>query len=400
MATHPFFRANRSPATGLKLAAVGGALVLMAMLSAGCSLDDPTSPNSPAGLQGQNPNQALSFDGTVTLSASSASGPADGVTDIVISAQVLDAQGQPVQNLTPVSFATDLGLLRAFGADPATGAASVLVTTFSGKASVVLTSTLAGTASVLAGVGDVTASTTVQLTLVPLTGNISVIFRSGGGDITTTGGMASAAQPFRVPIVAQAVSLDNKALAGVKVRFRIVKDGTLGSGIGPARLDAPEVSLTDSSGEAFNQLSVVGEGTVVVKAVLIDPNTGKTVATSNQIISQTTTPFTISLTFSDGTSTSFSSAAPFTEGIIATLKDLNGIPVVGRRVRFTIRSDSTTAGASVTASATSNSSGLANGSVTVPDAGTTTSSVAIFAEVLDSNGIVIGTSNDIVATGT
>lgn len=380
---------------GIGLASVA----LAALLGAGCSLTSPTSPNDPAQLTGQNPNEEPSFNGTITLTASSTTSPADGSTDVLITATARDPEGRPVQNLTPINFSTDLGLLRPAGTSPALGSSSVTVGAFNGRATVALRSTVAGVATVGAAIANVASFVDIVLERVPIQGNIDLVFL-GGSEFAS--GTASPSSPFRIGLVATAKDLDGNLLAGVIVRFEIVVDTTTGSGNGPARLEGQEASFTNTAGEAFDQLVIVGAGRVVLEANLFDPNDGSHVATSNQIIAVTDSAgvdFTVTLTFDDGTTVS-EATAPFTDGIEALVQDSTGAAVPGRTVRFTIIRD-TTSGATLGANGTSvtvttDGSGVATTSVRVPDPG----EVVIIAELLDDAGNVIATSNEITAVGT
>ena len=142
-------------------------------------------------------------------------------------------------------------------------------------------------------------------------------------------------------------------------------------------------------------------GNVTVVAEMLDSQTGEVACTSNQVIATTTAALLAQLTFSDGVSTSFTAAAPYTEGITVTVTDTSLAAVPGVTVRFSITLDSTTAGASLSSSlSVTDANGQATSALTVPDdAGGAGSLVTILAEVIDGNNNVLATSNTVVAIG-
>jgi hypothetical protein len=382
-------------------------LLLTAVALAGCNLTTPVAPNTDGQLTGQTTNQQFVFNGTINISAAGFTLTADDTSTVTITADVRDASGNPIPNLTTIVFSTNLG---AFVSDA--GLTTVATaTTFNGLAQVFFSSSnrQAGTATITASLGQVASSVNVTLEAEPVTGSISASFgATGTGPTTLTGVPASAAVPHNQDISAEALDLTGAAIVGATVRFRIVTDTTdeLTSNH-PAAFVGSSTTTTNSSGVATAVIRVQGPGDVILEADLIDPLTGQTVASSNQIIlitSQGPESSTIVLTFSDG-STVFSFGAPggaATEGIIATVKDAAGKPLAGASVRFTMRSDTadtatfsdgTGEGGSVTT--TASSVGEATETVTLD---TSPQTVVIRAELLDASGAVIAVSSDIIAT--
>ena len=197
------------------------------------------------------------------------------------------------------------------------------------------------------------------------------------------------------------------------MRFRIVVDTTDDSGLGGQVhfVGSVDEVTTNTSGVGATMIRVQHPGDVVIVADLVDPNTGQTVATSNEIILVTTqgaTSPTIALTFSDGTSATFAGGgvapAQVTEAIIAVVKDADGNVLAGATVRFTIRSDTTAGGLTGATFAdgttgptlvTTSSVGEATTAITLR---TVTQTVVLRAELLDSNGAVVAVSGEIIAT--
>ena len=112
-------------------------LLLISTMMVGCNLDNPTSPNAPADLTGQTTNQQFTFTGTIGVLSVSGTLSADDTSTITITAEVKDASGNPIQNLTTVTFNTNLGgfpQLNSAGIQFVSSTASA--TTFNGLASV------------------------------------------------------------------------------------------------------------------------------------------------------------------------------------------------------------------------------------------------------------------------
>lgn len=315
---------------GLVVPAV--ALVAVAFALVGCNLDAPTQPD--AGLTGTNPNQDFTFNGTITLTRSASIIPADDLATVTITAEVRNAAGSPVQNLTPVTFSTDLGQLVL---EDGTGAAATQVGTFNGLASVRVASLnrAFGVANITARVGDQTRTIEVELEVVPIEGSVTLSFGDGS---TTLDGTVTPAVPFRTPLLAIASGAEGDSLAGVGVRFRIIEDDSTGSGRGPARFEGFAETFTSTEGEATNQLIVRGAGRVVVVADLLDPNTDEVVATSNQIIlvtAEAPDALVITLGIGDESGLSATGESPFTAVLVATVTQA-GEPVASGVVEFEV----------------------------------------------------------------
>ena len=370
---------------------------LLAFLVACHGLNDPAAPNS--SLTGNNPNTAGTFSGVISLDGQDVTVPADGTSDVLVRAQAVDAAGNPIANGIAVNFATDLGTVRANGADPTTAGSSTPVTTFEGVAVVAVRSSTAGTAEVTAWIANVASRVTIDFERVALAGSVDIVFRDGGGDLSNLVTTA----PTNSLIVGTARDADGVAIGGMPVRFRIGRDTTAGSGQGEAYFGAPPESLTNSSGEAYNTLFVNGVGEVVVSARLLDPVTGDLIAESGPVTMITTeiqATTSVSLTLDDG-STTGTGTVGLPSGMTASVfSEQNGQVLVGVPVRFRIVSDSTDtdvfdpAELAGSASSATNSLGEAFNAITAHDSGAV---VVIEAEALDpATGAVIGRSNQIV----
>ena len=394
---HPI-PSRRKASSPSRSAATGVALLLVLLM--GCpSLNDPSAPNS--SLTGNNTNTTATFSGVISLNGQGGSVPADGATDVLIGARIVDAAGNPVANGITVNFATTLGTVRANGSDPATAGSSTPVVTFEGRAAVAVRSAASGTAEVTAWIADVASRVVVQFSQVALQGTVDIVFRGSGGDtpsIVTTA-------PTNTLLVGTAKDSDGNVLGGVHVRFKIDRDTTGSSGTGNAYFGGPPLVLTNSSGEAYNTLFVTGVGEVVLFARLFDPTSGDLIAQSGPITLITTeiqATTTISFTLDDG-STTGSGTVGLPNGMTATVfSQRTGANLVGVPVRFRIVNDTTDTGAfesAVLASETSsltNSAGQAFNAIIVFDSGAV---VILEAEALDpATGSVIATSNQVVYT--
>ena len=383
-------------------------LLMVAVLS-GCDLTDPTSPNDPADLTGQTTNQTFVFTGTISVSSSAGTLPADDTSTVLLVVEVKDSSGAPIQNLTTVGFSTDLGAFNVGGVL----FTAAQVTTFNGSAQILFQSTnrQAGTATATASIGNVSSSSSITLTPAPVEGTIALSFgASGTDDIFTLSGAASEVTPLDSNIAVIALDPLGAPIVGSNVSFRITADSTADNSANPyAEFVASRHTMTGAAGGAVNILRAFGPGTVVVEAEMFDPNTGALVATSNRIILTTiqavVAPF-VTLAFANG-STGFSATAPYANLLTATVTDGFGAPQAGRTVRLSITADTSDTGAGLsTTLATTNAFGKVTTTLTVPDnapSGTppTVSLVSILAEVLDPlTGAVLSTSNVIVATGT
>lgn len=361
--------------------------LLLVFVAVGCNATTPTSPNMPASLDGQNPNEDASFSGSITLFGGG-SGTADGVSDVPIVIEVRDRQGNPAQNFTPVTVSTTLGTVRAPGDDPDTAGSSVQVASFGGQAQVLVRSTSSGIAQVTAWIADVASTAFIQFEAGPSTDVINLAFRVGGSDSTTVEGNS----PFLAAVIATVTDEDGALLSGRQVRFRIVSNSADASLTGPVR------SLTDSNGEAANVLRTEGIGTVSLEADLFDAN-GDIVAESNQIIATITNAaddYEVTLTFADE-STTTAIAPGGTIGMMVEVRDRQtSETLAGRRVRFRIVSDTAEtdpAELANTSSTLTDGDGVASNAITGYELDTR---VVIVVDVLDSSGFFLAGSNQIV----
>lgn len=393
MTTHSILGSRRW-SRGAQLAVWSCALFLVAALVPGCGLDSPSSPNSPGDLQGNNPNQWSNFTGSVRIVVPSTDLPADDTTALPITAVVQDDSGRPVTNLTPVTFRTDMG---TFGDPTATYAAdSITVGSFGGSATADLRSFQRdyGDATVYATVGNVAAEIDLNLEYVKVEGTLSLAFRVQGQDFFNMTGAASPASPFRAGIVGMATDATGNPLAGVKVNFRIIIDDTTSSGAGGSELDGEPTSYTDTNGEAFNQLKVVGIGRVVLEADLIDPITDELVGTSNQIIMTTISSVRVSLLINDA----LTATGAGTKNLKATVFDEAGKAVDYAFVKFEIQgADGTGTGYLTPASTVATEWGIARATLGYK-AGYVPGTTTVVAKVVDSNGEVLATSNTVENT--
>ena len=383
-------------------------LLLISTMMVGCSLDNPTSPNAPADLTGQTTNQQFTFTGTIGVLSVSGTLSADDTSTITITAQVQDASGNPIQNLTTLTFSTNLGgFLQVDSAGIPFVASTASASTFNGLASVAFQSVGrgTGTATIVASLGSTTGSTTVVLEAAPVTGSISAAFGTTGAGSTSITGQASPSVPFDQDISATATDFSTIAqpIAAATMRFRIIVDTTDETTTNEQVrfIGGIDEAITNTAGVGATKIRVQGPGDVVIVVDLVDPNTGQTVATSNTIILVTSGGSNVpSLTLAfedDSTVISLGgSAAPVSTGVIALAKNAAGALLGGSTVRFTIASD-TTGGATLSSGGTAITGG--DGTATIIATLTTpTQAVVIFAELLDSSGNVIATSNSIIAT--
>ncbi len=373
-------------------------VVFLLLVLVSCSgLSDPAGPNN--SLTGTTPNTSGTFSGVISLAGQGGSVPADGTTDVLVRASAVDTSGNPIANGIAVNFATNLGSVRASGADPTTAGASTPVTTFEGVAVVAVRSSSAGTAEVTAWIADVASRVTIDFERVALEGSVDITFRIAGGDLPNVVTTA----PTNALIVGTARDTTGTVIGGMEIRFRIGRDTTASSGQGTAYLGAPPKSLTNSSGEAYNTLFVNGVGEVVVSARLLDPLTGDLIAESGPITMITTeiqAQTSVSLTLDDGSTTGTGTVDLPTGMTARVFSERNGAVLVGVPVRFRIVSDTTDtslfdrAELANSSSSATDSLGLAFNAIITHDSGAV---VVIEAEALDpATGEVIGRSNQIV----
>ena len=377
------------------MASAWALLMLLAIALPGCDLTSPTSPNNASALTGQATNQQFTFNGTISVTTSASTVSADDLTAVTITADVRDPSGNPIPNLTTVTFTTNLGVFN-LGGEAFTQATAG---TFNGLAQVALQSygRAAGTATVTAQIGTTAGSTQVTFEPAPLQAIMSASFGTSGTGAPTATGAASPADPLDIDVSALATDTSGATqtpLAGGTVRFRITRDTSQDSQNGPARFIISGNVLTNANGVATNKVRIVGAGDVVIAADLIDPNTGGVAATSNYIIATSTggtSSPTITFAFSDGSTTkSFGATAPAvaSDTITATVKDAAGDLASGETVRFEIVTD--TAGTATLSDGTAgpldmttSSTGLASTTISLTATG---QAVVIRATLLDSSG--------------
>jgi len=391
---------RRKTSVPRRSAALG--VVLLLVLLVGCpGFNDPAETNR--ALNGNNPNAGATFSGVISLSGQASTVPADGATDVLVGATVVDSAGNPIANGISVNFATDLGTVRAYGANPLTAGSSTPVVAFEGKAVVAVRSAASGTAVVTAWIADVASTVTIDFEQVPLNGTVDLFFRAAAGDVPSIVTTA----PTNALLVGIAKDNDGVALAGVHVRFKINRDTTAESGKGEAYFGGPPLVLTNSAGEAYNTIFVNGVGEVVLFARLFDAVTGELISESGPITLITTeiqATTSASLIFDDGsTTTAGTVSTPM--GLTATVfSERTGAVLVGIPVRFKIISDTTDTLlfdpaelANSSASAT-DSAGQAFNAIIAYDSGVV---VVIEVEALDpATGDVIARSNQVVFSTT
>ncbi len=136
-------------------------LVLLAVFAA-CKGESPTAP-SPGGGGG---STTPPLGSTLTLTAANPNPQVSTQTTVTASATT---NGSPVPNGTAVEFSTNFGTFAETGTscDTTTGVCKVLRTTTNGVATVTLTSSVAGSATVQAVVNNVLRTTTVTFSPIP-----------------------------------------------------------------------------------------------------------------------------------------------------------------------------------------------------------------------------------------
>jgi len=372
--------------------------ILLLVVLVGCpGFDDPAGTNR--ALTGNNPNAGATFSGVISLSGQASTVPADGATDVLVGATVVDSAGNPIANGIAVNFATNLGTVRANDKSPLTAGSSTRVVAFEGKAVVAVRSAASGTAVVTAWIADVASTVTIDFEQVPLSGTVDLFFRSAAGDVPSIVTTA----PTNALLVGIAKDSDGVALAGVHVRFKINRDTTAESGKGEAYFGGPPLVLTNSAGEAYNTIFVNGVGEVVLFARLFDAVTGELISESGPITLITTeiqATTSASLQFGEG-ETTLVGTIETPAGLTATVfSERTGAVLVGIPVRFKIISDTTDtllfdpAELANPASSATDSSGEAFNAIIAHDSGVV---VVIEAEALDpATGDVIARSNQVV----
>ncbi len=248
--------------------------------------------------------------GSVAASSGSESIVADGVSQALITARVVDRADNPVEDGTAVSFAATAGTL---GTARQGGSSSITAYTVDGEATVSLTSTTnLGTSTITVTAGGISKSVTVNF-VSGTTANLAVTATPNA--LTADGSSTSAIN------VAATDSSGNPAQNGEIIGFSIVSGG--------GTLSSP--TATTSNGAA----SVVYTAGSVVGSVTIEAKIANGTSASVQIslnpgtLAITTTPDSLS---ADGVSTS-------SIRVVAT--DEEGYPVRnGEVIRFAIVSGS------------------------------------------------------------
>jgi hypothetical protein len=367
---------------------------LLLLVPACNGLDDPTSPNTPGSLDGQNGNEFPTFSGTITLGDSTYAGVADGLTDTFITAIVRDLSGNPVANGTNVGFSTTMGTVRAVGTDPTMAGQAASAIVFGGTVAVAVRSPNAGDAVITAAIADVSTSTMVSFARPQGEVFVSLVLSPDGGDTTSLEDNA----PIDVPVTAEVIDDEGQPVPGQALRFTITQDTSYS-----ARLSGRN-SSTNADGEAFSVLSVTGVGRVIVEAEAIDPD-GEVVASSNQVILTTravTETYAIDLAFvggegggGDSGGSTVMDGMPGTYGVQATVKDLRtGNSLAGRRVEFEIVSDTALvdkAKLAIHGRTSTDSSGNATNAVTVTEVDTV---VVLVAKLIEGGETIL--SNEII----
>ena len=166
------------------------------------------------------------------------------------------SNGDPIANLTTVAFFASLGGFD-LGDPTAPTVRSATATTFNGIAQVLYRSASSGNATITAAVGTVSSSAAVTVEPDPEQGAIQLFFLVDGQQLTTTSGAASVASPFVRELTAILTDPETGTFRqGAQVRFRIIRDSTLGSGVGAAKFVGSPTSFTDQFGKAVAKLSV------------------------------------------------------------------------------------------------------------------------------------------------
>jgi protocatechuate 3,4-dioxygenase beta subunit len=292
------------------------------------------------------------------LTAVPASVPADGSTASLLTATVRDPSGQPLSGVT-VTFRSDAGVLQA-GTVLATAGATLAASTDShGQAQMQLTASQPGSAHVQASatVAGAPASATVQVTFT------STVPTGVPAQVRLT------AQPTQVPadgtsaatLQATVTDATGAPVAGASVNFST----TLGL-IGGELAGGQATVTTDAQGHAQAQLTSAVPGTAQVTAAA-EGAAGATDTAQVTFVSVAPAGSTLSLRVqpsqvqADGTTQA---------QVVATLRDLQGNPLPGVGVQFSLTSGSV--GRLSAAQATTDTSGQAAVAVVSQTVGTAT----------------------------
>lgn len=265
---------------------------------------------------------------SLVLTASTASIVANGTDQASIRAVLTDSNGSAI-NGAPVTFRTSAG---SFG-----GNATASVTTGTdGSASIVLTSgTLAGSAAVTATAGGLSGSTAIDF----VAGPVSAILLSASPANVAIGASSN--------VTATLTDANGNPVSNQPVQFRVVANNTGGT-------LASSSGATDASGRVsvmYRSGAVSGTDTISASVASgLSQMTSLTSSSANARIGQ------LSLSLAS------SQVSAGTSSVIARaiVTDVSGSPVQGAVVTFA------SSRGSVTNTATTDSSGLASASVSLP----------------------------------
>jgi hypothetical protein len=272
--------------------------------------------------------------GTITLSASPSSLPADGASSSAVTAIVRDGAGDPVTKGTSVLFRTTLG-------------------TFSNGTDSITVATLADT-----GIA------TVSLIAAAAPGTATVTAESGGVSQTTTVTFIGGGQPASLSLNSskKSVKSDNSDSATITATLLDGNNAPIAGFVVAFSVDTGQISASSATTDANGQAKITFSAginstnrTATITATVAGPAGPITASIPIEILGSSLTLTTDKTTIPDDGSV----AATLT----ATIKDGGGSPVEGALITFTV-SSSGTGGANVTPdSGTTNAAGILQVSV-------------------------------------
>jgi len=224
-------------------------LMLLALLAlfAGCKGESPTSPtNNPVPPSGGPVTPATGV--SITLTASNPTPQVDGTS--VITATVTQ-NGSPVPNGTAVEFATNLGLFAEANAN------SVLRTTTNGVATVTLSSSAPGIATISATVNNASKTTQVTFSLKPVV--------TPPPDQTPQ--ITSISPQFGIPQGNQILTINGKNFSNAKVIFDFGNGKTI---------EAFPVSQNSTTIQVLTPSIDLGTGQQATATIVVINNVGTT----------------------------------------------------------------------------------------------------------------------------